>query len=131
MNPIIRLQIVDNKYLVHSIDRCVFNIIFNDDILKVINYGNFIIDKVYKYNKHSNEKDKYIIFKSDNQFIHIKYSDVNFDRLYIDSKEYEIKYNSYQIIYVDSAKSDVYLSEKIRKILKSDTSKNHPHTKNK
>ena len=104
-NGEIDLMISDKNKLIHIIRKSNKDTYYNETTNELIirGYSTFIIDDVQTYRDTRNKK--YFIFKSRNNFIHIKKSSIVFDT---EKKDYSIKNNehSYTITTIDKTKMD-------------------------
>lgn len=81
-NGNIRVVVGHQRYMVHVINKTRYDLIFDkgSNELSIRGYGRFVIDESYTY-KRRDSSTKYIIFRSKNQFIHVKESNVTYSRI--------------------------------------------------
>lgn len=88
INGQVRLMITEQTRLVHIIKKINERVVYNEKSKELIvkGYGRFVIDKMEDYKDAFN--DKFLIFKSRNNYIHVKASDTRMD---VEKEDYEEK----------------------------------------
>lgn len=94
VNGQIRLMITEHTKLIHVVKKINERIVYNEKTneLLIKGYGRFVIDEMKDYKDAFS--DKFLIFRSRNNFIHVKASDTRMD---IEKEDYEL--NKYEGVF--------------------------------